>query len=259
MVHWCRVALSGSLYSSSERYPGLPPDRLDILKRTMPAHGLLPTRPVDLFENSEPRLWLLTDARGAGQRAVIGLFNWDESRPLAVDCPLARAGLAADTRYVGFDFWANQFLAAFSGRLACEVPAGSCRVLSLRPEAPHPQVISTSRHVTQGIWDLLGETWDREKAVLSGASRVVEGDLYELRIAVPTGASSWEAVSGEADGPLRIEQTGARIRARFTPAKTGEVRWQLRFKPATVTVDHQKTQGMLGPMKEAEAAKEQKP
>ena len=71
------VALTGQLNLSSEWLPGLPPERLAILQRTMPGHGLLP-RPVDLFEHDPPRIWLLTDDRGDVRRDVIGLFNWDD-------------------------------------------------------------------------------------------------------------------------------------------------------------------------------------
>jgi hypothetical protein len=56
------VTISGNLNLCSEWLPTLPPDRMDILKRTMPSHGL-PSRPVDLFENELPRIWLLTDDR----------------------------------------------------------------------------------------------------------------------------------------------------------------------------------------------------
>ena len=50
------TCIAGHLFYNSDWMPDLPPDRLDILKRTMPAHGLLP-RPVDLFENEPARMW----------------------------------------------------------------------------------------------------------------------------------------------------------------------------------------------------------
>jgi hypothetical protein len=33
-------------------------------------------------------------------------------------------------------------------------------VLALRPVVDHPQVVGTSRHITQGIVDLSDEKWD---------------------------------------------------------------------------------------------------
>ncbi|MGA2500339.1 MAG: glycoside hydrolase family 36 protein, partial [Tepidisphaeraceae bacterium] len=52
------VTLSGQLGLSSEEFSRLPPERLDLLRRTMPAHGLA-ARPVDLFEREMPRIWMV--------------------------------------------------------------------------------------------------------------------------------------------------------------------------------------------------------
>ncbi len=51
------VALTGQLNAGSEDYTKLSPERLHLLQCSMPAHGLKP-RPVDLFEETIPRLWL---------------------------------------------------------------------------------------------------------------------------------------------------------------------------------------------------------
>jgi hypothetical protein len=160
------VALSGQLNLSSEWLPALPPERLDILKRTIPGHGLLP-RPVDLFENDPPRIWLLTDSRKTPRRDVIGVFIW-ESKEQQFDYPLDKLGLDANTEYVAFDYWANTLLPTMSGHLRVTVPAESCRVIAVRPRAEHPQLLSTSRHITQGIVDVLEEKWDARKKMLNG-------------------------------------------------------------------------------------------
>ena len=70
------IASSGSLNLVSEWLPGLPADRLDCIKRSMPNTGLA-ARPLDLFENMPARAWHLTD----GKRHVAGLFNWDANNP----------------------------------------------------------------------------------------------------------------------------------------------------------------------------------
>ena len=101
----------------------------------------------------------MTDDRGGLRRDVIGLFNWDESA-WEVDYPLDRIGLPAARRFVAFDFWGNRLLPPIEGRLKVTLPPASCMILAVRPEADHPQVISTSRHVTQGMVDLLDEKWD---------------------------------------------------------------------------------------------------
>ncbi len=234
------VTLSGQLNVFSEWLPDLPDDRVDLLRRTMPNHGLRP-RPVDLFENELARIWLLTDTRGTTRRDVIGIFNWEERTAAEVDYPLEKIGLPAATRYVGFDYWADRFVPPFGDRLRFTLPGGSCRVLAVRPESEHPQLISTSRHITQGIVDVIDETWDAETLQLRGRSRVVANDPYELRIVVPTGERSFQiiatelgAAEREAGAAIRQEQSGPRIRLHIASPVSREVNWLVRFRRADI-------------------------
>jgi len=228
------TAITGDLFYNSDWLPDLPPERLEILKRTMPAHGL-PARPVDYFENEPARIWTLADTRASVRRDVVALFNWDHEHPVTINCPTERLGLAPTTDYVAFDFWANKFIAPFHGALATVLPPASCRVLALRPVAANPQVISTSRHVTQGMIDLTDEAWDPATQTLSGVSRVVANDPYELRIIVPVGEKSWRAVPGGTD-KLVFTQDGPKIRATLAAAESSTVHWQLKFQPGPAAI-----------------------
>jgi hypothetical protein len=230
------VALTGQLNASSEDYTALSPERLHLLQRSMPAHGLKP-RPVDLFEQRIPRLWLLTDDRRKPRRDVIGLFNWDEKEPARLSYPPDKIGLPPAESYVGFDFWADEFVGPFQGRLECTLPPTSCRVLAVRPVRPEPQVISTSRHITQGIVDMVEEKWDGATRRLYGTSRVVANDPYELRIVAPAGDGLWRATeagiapAGAGAGvTIRLAgQEDGRVRVRIDTPRSGEVHWSVRF------------------------------
>jgi hypothetical protein len=227
------VALSGQLNLSSEWLPGLPPERLDLLKRTMPGHGLHP-RPADLFEQAVPRLWLLTDTRTPVRRDVIGVFNWDDT-PAKIDYPLDRLGLALGVRYAAFDYWKNAPVPAMQDRLRLTVPPRSCVVLAVRPEQNHPQLLSTSRHITQGIVDVLDETWDAPARTLRGRSKVVGGDPYELRIAASHAAWAVDSVEiapagHNASVPVVLKQERDLLRIKLVAPESGEVAWAVRFK-----------------------------
>jgi len=230
------VALTGQLNASSDDLLKLSPERLHLLQRSMPAHGLQ-ARPVDLFEQKIPRIWLLTDNRRTPRRDVIGLFNWEEKDKTHISCPLERIGLAKADRYIGFDYWADAFLDPFAGSLESDLPPASCRILAVRPVGTHPQVLGTSRHITQGTVDLLEEAWDEQKHTLSGTSRVVAGDPYELRIAAFGQDRTWRATGAavskdDADNLVTIQLVGQddwRVRVRIEAPKNREVRWSLRF------------------------------
>jgi hypothetical protein len=229
------VALSGQLNLSSEWLPGLPPERLDILKRTMPSHGLKP-RPVDLFDEPLPRIWLLSDTRRAPRRDVVGLFNWSDTNA-TFDTSLERLGLPANGAYVAFDFWSNELLAPIKDRLNVAVPARSCRILAVRPALDRPQLLSTSRHVTQGIVDVLAEQWNRGRKTLAGRSQVVANDPYELRVVLPATGQPWSVARAELSAAdqatgatIRVAETGGLVRVTIHTATSREVGWILRFR-----------------------------
>lgn len=182
------VTLSGQMNSSSENYAALPADRLDLLKRTMPSHHAV-ARPVDLFENRIPGVWLVTDTAAGVRRDVIGLFNWDSTEK-AFDLSPAKIGLPNRGEYIAFDFWSNALIPPFNDRLAQTLRPQSCQVLSVRPVADHPQLISTSRHITQGMVDVTEEKWEAKRLTLSGVSQTVASDPYELRILTYTGTGT---------------------------------------------------------------------
>jgi hypothetical protein len=204
------VTLSGQMNSSSEDYAKLPPDRLDLLKRTLPSHSAT-ARPVDLFENRIPGLWLVTDAATPDhpRRDVVGVFNWD-SKEKAFDESLAKIGLPGDTEQIAFDFWSNALTPPFKGRLAQTLRPQSCAVLAVRPVLDRPQLISTSRHITQGMVDVREEKWDAKSRTLSGVSQTVANDPYELRVltytgtGAPVGAVASAAITGSNGYELTI-------------------------------------------------------
>jgi hypothetical protein len=161
----------------------------------------------------------------------VGVFNWN-SFDQPFDVSLAHIGLPL-TNYVGFDFWSNA-LVSISGNLQLTVPAESCCILAVRPVSNRPQILSTSRHVTQGIVDVLAETWSEGTRTLNGRSLVVGGDAYELRIVVPD--NTWEATSAtvsSADQAAGVTatfaQTGNLVRATVSTDTNRTVAWTVSF------------------------------
>jgi hypothetical protein len=236
------TALAGNLFYTSDWMPDYPAERLDIVRRCLPAHNLLTTRPVDIFEHAPARIWHLYDVCGSVRRDVVALYNWDGKNPAAVSASPARIGLPAAEEYVGFDFWANKFVPPFKGDVSAELQPRTCRVLAIRPVTAHPQVISTSRHITQGMVDLRGERWDTDKQELSGVSHVVGGEPYEVRIVVPIGEKSWQivgvTVSAEdtaAGVTTAYRQDGCGVRSALVSPASRAVKWIVKFKRADVT------------------------
>jgi hypothetical protein len=188
------MAVSGMFVLNSDWLPGLPPERLDILKRCLPPYHAT-ARPVDYFDLGMPRIWLATDTSQSVRRDVLGMYNWG-SEAMDIGYDAAKAGLDREKTYFAFDFWSNSPLPTFKGAFKFEVAAESCRVIAVRAAEGHPVLVSTSRHVTQGMVDIAGEKWDSSTCTLSGISQVVGNDPYELRVAgINNGGLKWKFVS----------------------------------------------------------------
>lgn len=234
------TAIADQLFYISDWLPNTPADRMEIVKRCIPSHGL-PARPVDVFDSNIPKIWLLTDTRSGNRRDVVGLYNWDKNTA-QIYVSTDKIGLPPASEYVGFDFWANMFVPPFREKITMTLPPESCLILSVRPAASVPQLVSTSRHITQGIMDVTGETWNEQKAMLSGVSRVVANDPHELRIVVPVG-KSWRALRVQvspADAAVGVQtsfvQDGPRIRTTLTSTTNREIEWGIEFEQAEVEV-----------------------
>ncbi|PTT01405.1 hypothetical protein DBR11_07430 [Pedobacter sp. HMWF019] len=182
------VAITSQFFLSSDWLPDLPEERLEIMKRCMASHHGI-ARPVDLFDKFLPSIWRATDKKTGTERNVIGLFNW-ETTAHKIRTTLDWAGLSNEKTYYAFDFWANKPMTTISNAISEELPAESCIMIAVRARTNHPVVVSTSQHVTQGMIDLVKEEW--KNGVLSGTSKIIGGDDYELRIAGINDGAAWK-------------------------------------------------------------------
>jgi hypothetical protein len=233
------MALSGMFNLNSDWLPGLPPERLDILKRCLlPYHAT--ARPVDYFESAMPQIWLTTDSSQSVRRDVLGLYNWDsENKVISYDA--AKAGLDGTKTYYAFDFWNKKPLPGFTDTFSFEVPAESCRVIAVRAAEGHPVLVSTSRHITQGMVDVKNEKWSSFLGTLSGTSQVIGGDPYELRIAgINDSISKWKFVSVSASAgktakditvtpEAAVPGEGGWLRVLITSKSSQAIKWTLKF------------------------------
>lgn len=226
------IGISGQLNLDSDWIPKLPEDRLDILKRTMPNHGGV-GRPLDLLETDMPRVWHLRAGEGEDRRDIVGLFQWDNAAGSTMRIDPAWLGFTADTaaRYVGFDFWENAFVAPFSGSCEFAVRPGSCRVIALQAALDRPQLVSTSRHITQGLVDVTDLKWDPERKCLSGVSHVIGEDPYELRLVRgPLAFAGAQVVEKQGDVDITAAEEAAGVRVTLDSDETQDVRWAVQFK-----------------------------
>jgi len=107
-------------------------------------------------------------------------------------------------------------------------------VIALHRLADHPQLVSTSRHVTQGVIDITTVSWNGATATLSGKSKLVGEDPYELRIFAPQTYQANSAAVSDSDKKAgvaaKLEQDGTHVRVMLTSTTSREVTWSVIFK-----------------------------
>lgn len=228
------VGLTGQALLTSDRLTDLPEERVELLRRVYPATDV---RPLDLFKSERnKRIFDLKVEHLGRSYDVVGIFNFDSSKPSPAYVSWRELGLQRDVPVHVFDFWNREYLGAWEGGISVELLPASCRVLTLAAATDRVQLISTSRHITQGWDDLVSQTYDAAKNSCAGRSRVIKDDPYELRFAFPSGRNfvvrRATARAGGGPLPLKISNHQGWSAVGFTSPRTEEVSWEVSFAPA---------------------------
>ena len=86
-----------------------------------------------------------------------------------------------------YDYWNHEYVGEVEQGFPIFLRPCASKVFSVRKKLGRPQIVSTSRHLSQGGFDLLSVAWDAKRGYCLGVSRVVSADPYELVVYVPEG------------------------------------------------------------------------
>lgn len=222
------TALTGGAVKIGERFSELQPREIDVLRRLLPAPPRA-ARPIDLFQESEPRIWHLPLKTDAGQWDLVGVFNWDEQKEAVIAVPLDALNLDPRAYHTVYDFWPQQYLGTAQTRLEVKVPAGSVRLLGLRRLQPEPMLIASDRHYTQGALDHTAITWDPATRVLEGRFDAVNTTPYAITVSVPEGYAPTAANWSGGSATLSPDKTSARIQFTTGAEQGGPATWRVQF------------------------------
>jgi hypothetical protein len=175
--------------------------------------GLVPACSLYLLEISRPFEDWVVLGRTGGENKVIQFED---------------LGLDKDREYFVFEFWTKKLLGAFRGSfMPGEIePRFNCQVFCIRERRARPQLLATNRHISGGGVDLVDVTWKDDR--LSGRSRLVGGDVYELFIFVPPGYS-FDRVECRGAAVVESVREGAVLRVGLKAERSGEASWVAHF------------------------------
>ncbi len=225
--------LTGQALLSSDRLMDLSEERVELLRRIYPAVDI---RPLDLFPSRRSkRIWDLKISHLGRRYDVVGVFNFDENKAEQIRLSWKELGIASDRPVHVFDFWNREYLGAWESGMAVRLPPTSCRVLTLFESTDRIQLISTSRHITQGWVDLMSLHCAGDGLIFKGRSRLIKNDPYELHFVFPRGKNfrikktETRIESGKLGVDVANHQGWATVRIK--PSKTTNANWTVVFDP----------------------------
>lgn len=140
-------------------------------------------------------------------------------------------GHDAQGSYYLYDFWNDQFLGEFKGTDSISVPLKPQQTLtySLHRKQNQPQILSTNRHITQGLLDLAEVKWNAETLTLSGVAKVVGGEPFIITLADNSyRPEKTETSSGKASIGADAKQKDI-TRLTITNAANADVKWSVTW------------------------------
>ncbi len=228
--------LTGQAIMGSDRMMDLSEERVELLRRVYPAVDI---RPLDLFPAERNKhIFDLKINHLDRKYDVVGLFNYDEAKSEQINLNWKDLGLTDGTPVHVYDFWNQEYLGAWENGITINLSPTSCRVLTLLPSTEKVQLISTSRHITQGWIDLIGLNRNEATNSFTGKSNVVKNDPYELRFVFPRGKNFRikQATARGSSGNLSVNVANHQgwATAKFISPRTAQVSWSVQFEPGEI-------------------------
>lgn len=152
--------------------------------------GTTSPRPVDmLLDKPHPEVYVYAVAGGWHQVLLINNNKRGSKRihaPLSGDQPTTGSlGLDPEQSYHAFEFWTQAYLGKLDGThtLSMDLRSGEVAMIAVRRAEPHPQILSTNRHMMQGMIECHNITWNARGRSLTGAVDVIGEEPFILTIA----------------------------------------------------------------------------
>lgn len=201
------VAVLGLPFTLGDDLTVLPKDRVDIIKKCIPAVDAHPCNIGEMALTTDAFIVNLSIAKPFEQWNIVDVMNLsetDKTKTITFD----ELGIEKG-KYLVYEFWNDEFIGLQEDGFTTELRPCASKVFAIRKYTGIPQVVSTTRHITQGGVDLLDVRYDQTTKVLSGVSHVVKGDLYKISAYDP--------------------YCNVIVKKEWIPEETADVSWEIKF------------------------------
>ncbi len=217
------ISLLGLPMTFGDQFEVLSNDRVDVLKRSLP---ILDIHPMDLSAanfNEENLLINLNIEKDYESYLVTGVYNLTDKDTLRT-LDLAEDLHLDKGTYLIYDYFRNKFIGKTdASSIALDLVPYEGRILSIRPYTGKVQLISTSRHITQGAAEITDMRFCDDTLYLT--ADLIAKDSYTVTLYVPDG---FELDSYT--GFTSHTQEDNLLKLTYLPDNTGEYKFCVNFK-----------------------------
>lgn len=180
------VAMLGMPVTFGDEFDALDEARINLIKTALP---VLDVHPMDVNRQTKLGKVLkmnLAVAKEWENYNVVNVFNNNASDYKAlVDIP---TDLSVDEgKYLVFDYTKDEFIGVVESEFEVDLKANESRVFSVRKLLDRPQLLSTSRHITQGAAEIKQTRWSNDKKQLTLQVELIANAPYSITIYCPNG------------------------------------------------------------------------
>lgn len=178
------VSMLGIPMTFGDEFDALDEQRINFIKECLP---VLETHPMDVYRHKKPEDILkmnLAISKAWEDYNVVNVFNMrSEARCAEV---LLNEDLGLDQgEYIVYDYTDDQLLGIMDKSFAVSLESCESKIFSVRAKLDRPQVISTSRHISQGAAEIKNMQWDDAVSELSVSAELIANAAYTLTLYVP--------------------------------------------------------------------------
>jgi len=180
------VAMLGLPITFGDEFEALDDKRIDFIKSCLP---VLDIHPMDAYRNKYPKDLLkmnLAIEKQWESYNVLNVFNYTAHENKTDISFSTDMGLDAG-KYLVYDYTHNKFIGIKDLGFTVELKGSESRIFSIRRKKEHPQIISTSRHISQGAAEINDMQWVEKDSELKISAELIDNVPYVITMYVPDG------------------------------------------------------------------------
>ncbi len=215
------ISLLGLPVTLGDDVTKLPEERVEILRRSIPALDIHTT---DLCRVNPDDVLITNLAvdNGVHNYNLISVLN-TTTDPQTKTVNLEEIGIEMVSP-IAFEFYTSALADVKDQTICVELKPNETKVFAVREAAAHPQIVSTSRHITQGVLEIQANQWCEEQRTLTLTAELVERDLYTVTVLVPKGYQFCDQ-----NGFDTVKQEDALLRLSVTADKNETRNFEIHF------------------------------